>query len=36
MTYTVNPGLIPGTVLSKKDFGNDQNCDIIPYIGKAR
>ncbi|MBE6607497.1 MAG: DUF1836 domain-containing protein [Ruminococcaceae bacterium] len=32
MTYTVNPGLIPGTVLSKKDFGNVSGIEFLNKI----
>lgn len=32
MTYTVNPGLIPGTVLSKKDLGNVSGIEFLNKI----
>ena len=32
MTYTVNPGLIPGTVLNKKDFGNISGIEFLNKI----
>ena len=32
MTYTVNPGLIPGTILKKKDFGNVSGIEFLNKI----
>jgi DNA-binding transcriptional MerR regulator len=32
MTYTVNPGLIPGTVLNKKDLGNVSGIEFLNKI----